>query len=122
MTSKLVALIALLIAFLGGDANAVDTRAQYSSIRYLKNFALSVCISHAYQAPELTKDALAAAGGYLELGSMPFEAYEAADQLSKTFLARSYRNSSGSQLVIMKCIDLFSSKELDALARKYAIK
>jgi hypothetical protein len=59
----------------------------YSPGEYLKNFALSVCISDGYKSDEVVKDSLAAAGGYLELGSFPIEAYEEAAALGKKFLA-----------------------------------
>ncbi len=117
-----VAFVVALRALQGSEANAAETRAEYPSTQYLKNFALSVCISHGYQSPDVVKDSLAGAGGYLELGGLPCEAYEAADELSKTFLARSNLSHSGSQMVLTKCIDLFSSRELDALAQKFAGK
>jgi len=65
------------------------------------------------------KDSLAAAGAYSELGSLPFEAYEAAETLAKQFLAKKYNSISGEQLTLMKCIDFFHSKELDRLVRRY---
>ena len=91
----------------------------YSPGVYLKNFALSVCISNGYGAEEVTKDSRIAAGGYLELGSFPIEAYEETDALSKVFLAKEYRGIRGGKLTLMKCIDLFHSKELQQIIDKY---
>jgi len=97
-------------------------RAAYSPAQYLKNFALSACIAAGYRAEEVKQDGAAAAGGYLELGSFPFAAYDAAAALGKTYLARDYAGKSGAQLTLMKCIDLFHSQELDGLAKEYGGK
>jgi len=121
MSSKLNVFVAL--AFLAVpsnvDAKDIDVRVQYSPIQYLKNFALSVCISDGYKSEEVVKDSLHAAGGYLELGGFPVEAYEEAQALGKRFLAKEYKGTHGEKLTLMKCIDLFHSKELDQLAKKY---
>ena len=100
-------------------AGEAPPRAIYSTAQYLKNFALSACIAEGYRSDEVKKDGSAAAGGYLELGSFPMEAYEEAAALGKKFLARTYRGKHGEALTLMKCIDLFHSTELEQLARKY---
>ena len=122
MGSKVVAAIAFVVAPLLVDAKADSVRVKYSPIQYLKNFALSTCIADGYKSDEVVKDSTAAAGGYLELGSLPFEAYEEATLLGKKFLAKEYQSISGAKLTLMKCIDLFHSKELDQLAKKYSKK
>jgi hypothetical protein len=122
MSAKLAAAIAFLLAPLVADAKVDRARVEYSPIQYLKNFALSACIADGYKSDEVTKDSRAAAGGYLELGSFPFEAYEEAASLGKTFLAKDYQGKSGEQITLMKCIDLFHSKELDQLAKRYGKK
>jgi hypothetical protein len=119
MGSRVIAAIVFLVALLLVDAKAADIRVPYSAIQYLKNFALSACIAQAYKSEEVVKDSRAAADGYLQLGSFPYEAYEEAAQLGKKFLAKDYRSFTGDELTLMKCIDLFHSKELDRLARKY---
>jgi hypothetical protein len=118
----MVAAIAVLLASLPADAKDANTRVGYSPIQYLKNFALSTCIADGYKSDDVVKDSTAAAGGYLELGSFPFEAYEQAAALGKTFLAKDYQGKSGEQLTLMKCIDFFHSKELDRLAKRYSRK
>ncbi len=122
MDSKLVAAIAFFVAPLLVDARAENVRVEYSPIQYLKNFALSTCIADGYKSDEVVKDSTAAAGGYLELGGLPFEAYEEATLLGKKFLAKEYQSISGAKLTLMKCIDFFHSKELDQLAKKYSKK
>ncbi len=119
MGSRFAAAFAFLAASMLADAVANAARVEYSPIQYLKNFALSVCLADGYASDEVKKDSLAAAGGYLELGGLPFEAYEQAESLAKQFLAKEYRCISGGRLTLMKCIDLLHSKELDQLARKY---
>ena len=120
MSSKVAAAIAFLVAPLFADAKVANVRVEYSPIQYLKNFALSTCIADGYKSDEVVKDSSAAAGGYLELGSFPFDAYEEAALLDKKFLAKDYQSISGEQLTLMKCIDFFHSKELDQLAKKYS--
>jgi hypothetical protein len=114
--------VALIVAPLSAGAKDTHARFEYSPIQYLKNFALSTCIADGYRSEEVAKDSSAAAGGYLELGRLPIEAYEAAASLGKQFLARDYQSASGEKLTLMKCIDFFHSKELDRLARKYGRK
>jgi hypothetical protein len=92
---------------------------KYSSVQYFKNYALSTCIADGYSSEETIKDASAAARGYLELGSLPLEAHTEATLLGREFLKKRYISISGESLVLMKCIDLFHSKELDRIARKY---
>jgi hypothetical protein len=119
MGSKVVAASAILVALLLIDAEAANARVEYSSGQYLKNFALSACIAQAYKSDEVVKDSRAAADGYLQLGSFPYEAHEEAAALARKFLAKEYLSFSGAKLVLMKCIDLFNSKELDRLVKKY---
>jgi len=114
--------IRFFVIALSASANAAEVRAVYSPAQYLKNFALSVCLSEAYKSDELVKDSRAAAGAYLELGSLPFEAYEDVAALGRTFLARDYRGISGQPLMLMKCIDFFHSQELDRLTQRYIKK
>lgn len=118
--SKLFATIAFMVAPLVVDAKDTSVRVEYSSIQYLKNFALSTCIAHGYKSDEVVKDSLAAAGGYLEIGHLAFEAYEEAASLGKKYLAKDYQSKSGEKLILMKCIDFFHSKELQQIATKYS--
>ena len=120
--SKVVAAIAFFAAPLVVEAKDANVRVQYSPVQYLKNFALSACIADGYKSDEVMKDSKAAAGGYLELGSLPHEAYEEAALLGKKFLAKEYQSASGGKLTLMKCIDFFHSRELDQLAKKYRKK
>ncbi len=122
MGFRIAAVFAFFVASVFADAVADAARVEYSPIQYLKNFALSICLADGYTSNEAVKDSLAAASGYSELGSLPFEAYEQAESLAKQFLAKDYKSISGERLTLMKCIDLFHSKELDQLARKYRNK
>ncbi len=117
--TKIVTAIAFLAGPLIIDALADNLRVEYSPVQYLKNFALSTCIAQGYKSDDVMKDSSAAASGYLELGSFPVEAYTEAPSLGKKFLAKEYQGKHGEKLILMKCIDLFNSKELEQLARKY---
>ncbi len=97
-----------------------ETRGKYTSAQYLKNFALGSCLADGYKSEEVIKDATAAAGGYLELGDLPFEAHTEAALLGRKFLSKEYKSITGEKLILMKCIDFYNSQELDLLAKKYA--
>jgi hypothetical protein len=121
MVAKMISIMCLSLALVTikcyGDTPA---RKYYTPIQYLKNYALSACISDGYQSKEVVNDAVAAAIGYKELGSLDIDIYNEAADLARTFLSKSYMSKSGEKLVMMKCIDFFYSKELDRLARKHA--
>jgi len=116
------AALVLLIGPSAVDAKDTHVPVQYSAAEYLKNFALSVCISHGYQSDEVVKDSSAAAGGYFQRGSLPIEAYEEAEALAKGFLSKEYVGMHGGNFTLMKCIDVFNSKELEWLIQKYIKK
>lgn len=101
---------------------APSARKHYTAVQYLKNYALSACIADGYQSKEVVNDAVAAANGYKELGSLDIDAYNDVAALVPKFLSRNYMSQSGEKLVAMKCIDFFHSKELDRLARRYAAR
>lgn len=113
-----------LVTVLACSAPAIG-RVAYTPEQYLKNYAVSACIAGGYaSSAEVADDAKAAAGGYLELGSFDIEAYNEAAALAKTYLSKHYvsHNDSGKtpSLTLMKCIDLYHSKELEQLVRHYS--
>jgi hypothetical protein len=96
-------------------------RVHYTPIEYLRNFALSACVAEGYASSAVAaKDAVASADGYMELGSLDIAAYNEARALVQKFLAKEYPSLSGEKLIMMKCVDLYHSKELDRIAKKYA--
>lgn len=97
-----------------------EPRHPYSPIGYLKNYGLSICLAKGLAGEAAKREAGAAAGGYLELGSLTLEAYHASAAMAEQFLAKKYQGINGEALTVMKCIDFFHSKELDQLAKKYA--
>jgi hypothetical protein len=120
VTPRLLALMLLAaLANAHGQQQGVP-RHPYSPIEYLKNYGLSSCLSKGLEGDAATREAAAAAGGYLELGALNIEAYHATATLAEQFLAKKYSGINGEKLTVMKCIDFFHSKELDQLAKKYA--
>jgi hypothetical protein len=117
--SGVFVVLAVLIAPSIAHAEDADVAVHYSAVEYLRNFALSVCLSDGYKSEEVAKDSLAAAGGYLELGGFPIEAYEEVEKLGKKFLAKDYQSKHGERLTLMKCIDFYHSKDLEQLVKKY---
>jgi hypothetical protein len=84
-----------------------------------KSYALSTCISYGFNSEETQSEASAAARGYLELGELSIDAHTEAALLGKKFLAAEYKSKSGVKLTLMKCIDFYKSKDLDAIYKKY---
>lgn len=111
-----MACAALLVALATSRAQATPPT-PYTPAQQLKNFALSTCLARGFADPALRREAQAAAGAYVEFGSHGPDDYQHAIQLTDTFLARPYQaKNSKSDLTVMKCVDLFHSPELDALA------
>lgn len=92
----------------------------YTPTQHLKNFALSTCLYQGYADAEIKRDALISMQGHKEFGSLSIEAFNAAAALADQFLAKKYLAEGGEKLIVMKCIDLFNSKELAQLAKKYS--
>ena len=85
-----------------------------------RNYAFCACIAEGFKSSEVVSEANAAAGGYVELGAHPIEAYQEAVALARRFLGKKYTSKRGeAKLTLMKCIDLYNSRELDGLVRKY---
>lgn len=106
--------------FLSLALPTAQAQTQYSPDEYLKNFALSTCLAKGFPDGDIARDAKAAAGGYVELGSYDAEAYMESLEIVDQFLSRSYESkNSDTPLTTMKCIDLYHSTELQALADKY---
>lgn len=94
--------------------------ASYSQKTLLKNWALSVCLAKVAKSVELKEDANATASAYMEFGKLPIEAYDALRDLADRYAHREYSGAVQSEFNTMKCIDLLHSKELEALAGKWA--
>ena len=123
MVAKVISAMCFSLALVATNCyGGATVRRYYTPVQHLKNYALSSCIANGYQSKEVINDAVAAANGYKELGSLDIDAYNEAAALGQAFLSRSYMSQSGESLIIMKCIDFFHSKELDRLARKYAVQ
>lgn len=81
----------------------------------LTRYTLSRCLGTAFPDTAIEGDAGAAAGGYLQLGSLPIEVYEEATTLAKEAASRTYHGKHGEPLHVMKCLDLLDSPELERL-------
>jgi Type VI secretion system (T6SS), amidase immunity protein len=95
---------------------------KYSQVELLRNYAMARCLSQAFPGSALEPDATASAAGYLERGSVNADAYIEIAKLADTFLARKYPSQSAQPLQTMKCIDLFQSKDLNLVVKRFAAK
>jgi hypothetical protein len=85
----------------------------------LNNWVLSYCIANTLEAGAAKQDALNTAGAYLEAGNQPIEAYEQATQLIKDYLAKNYTGVTQGAFNTKKCIDLYESRDLALLIRRF---
>ncbi len=90
----------------------------YSQKTLLKNWALTACLSEISKDISFKEDASATASAYLEYGKQGLEAYDALRKLAHRYATLKYGGSIDSEFNMMKCIDLFHSKELDKLTNK----
>ncbi len=91
---------------------------QYSQKTLLKNWTLSVCLAIITKDAATRNDANESASGYLEFGKQDLDAYDKLRKLAQQFANLKYSSPTHAELNVMKCIDLFHSKELDKLAGK----
>ena len=109
---------------LAGCASAGGERgapAEDREASLLTRYVLSQCLARAYPDTDLARDAQAAAGGYMEFGSLPIEAYEEAAVLAAEAASRTYQGKHGHPLHAMKCLDLLQSPELDGLLERNVV-
>jgi len=104
---------------LNGCAFAENNPSKTNSKLNFKNYAFSTCIADGYKSKEIVTDAAAAARGYLEFGELPIEAHTEATLMGREFLKRKYKSKTGAKLTMMKCLDFYHSKELEALYQKF---
>ncbi len=72
-----------------------SAKVEYTPEQYLKNYALSTCVSEGYSSESVKKDAAAAARGYLEFGDYSLSAHTAVRKLGQKFLSEKYTSQSG---------------------------
>lgn len=86
-----------------------------------QNFTLAICTGMAYEkeSKKIATDAGRSASGYREFSHIDLAAYEESRNLVKKWLAKDYKSKHGGQIELMKCIDLYHSKELKNLFIKY---
>jgi hypothetical protein len=91
---------------------------RYSQKALLKSWALSRCLGEVNTDAGAKDDANATASALLERGRQPITVYESVGALVSKYASRKYEGSVKSDFNTLKCIDLFNSRELDALAGK----
>ncbi len=110
-----------LIVFTGnaGSAPVQDFRT-LTPVQNLKSYALTICLARGFPDNKaLTTETHAAARAYIDFGKFGIDAYNEAAALAHRFVAQHYESEHGEKLTVLKCLDLFHSKELATLAQKY---
>lgn len=119
-------LVLFLFSALAMPATAGDTVAaiKRTNAENFKDRALGACISAAYDGSPAGKDANVTTSAFLEWTYYDFdEANPAVDRLAEKYLRRNYANPvegyAGAEFKLLKCLDMFHSKELNELVKKY---
>jgi hypothetical protein len=129
----------LLIGLAACSANASDTAdktktgdsPEIGSRTYAQNYRdmlLAWCIARAYEKePIASRDAASTGSALDEVGNYDIEnSTDAIDRLLKRYLNRDYHHPfaeyNGVQFGLLKCLDMYHSKELDAQVKQYVGK
>lgn len=119
MKKKLIAVsLVILPLFAHADGYSEALTSKYSQRDLLKNWALSACLDFIATDQKARDDADATASAYMEYSRLPIESFDSLRKLAQQYAAKRYGGSIPSDFNTMKCIDLYHSKELDALATK----
>ena len=94
------------------DINQSEERDQ--KVNY-KSWVLSRCLSYIISDVDLKQDVLNTSSAYLEVSSLPLESFLESEPLIRKFISLDYGGSIPDSFNTKKCIDLFSSDELDSL-------
>lgn len=105
---------------------AQELKTYDNQVKLFKYWTLARCgaaVSKQAGSQALQEDWSNTAAAYLEYATVPIQANEAAEALVEKFLKTTTRSgSTGGSYESMKCIDLFNSPQLDALASQYIKK
>lgn len=120
-----------LIALAANESQANPTQTPGASVRpstsNFKDMVLAVCISR-YQQGQAAADAASSANALVEWTR--YDAESSPDEINRMvdrFLGRQYRNPLGEQggpvaeFNLLKCLDLYHSRELDALTKRVVL-
>ena len=110
----------LLLFMLAANITLANERdLQPDEILSIQKFAVCQCLAQSYKGTDVAVDAQSAAGGYFEAGANGVELYLSIQDFSEKWAKnKKYRSKHGSDLSIMKCLDLYGNKELVSLIRK----
>ncbi|MCG6201200.1 T6SS amidase immunity protein Tai4 family protein [Psychromonas antarctica] len=106
----------LLLGLIASCAKSSDNSTEISDQKIIyKNWVLSRCLSYSLKNEEEKKDALNTASSYLEQSNLSVESLLNSEPLIHKFIEKKYQGSISGTFEIKKCIDLYSSSELDEL-------
>ena len=113
-------LCAAAAAYAGTDRTSALTRDNATNF---KDRALAFCVARGYAGSPAGDDAASTAGIFLDWTYFDPAADDALDGLITRYLQRDYgtpiEGFSEARFALLKCIDLYHSRELDALAGRY---
>ena len=113
------ALVAACALSLFTAVRAAEGPPERSEEQMYRSFAVSRCLALATPESDVGRDAVRSAAGYLELGRLPIEAYEAASALAEAQLKVPYNAQDGGSLDVMRCVDLYDSDAMGKLVREH---
>ena len=113
MSPRIISLLAILCS---SHAVANQVVAHDNGVKY----AVSYCLSKAYEGSEFSMDAKLVSGSYVQNGSYGIDVYESIQGFVDTYTQQKYLSKHRNNLDIMQCIDLLSSSELASVISKAA--
>lgn len=111
--------IITLLAVICSSCAVADQESKYNNE---VNYAISYCLSKAYQGSNFSSDAGHISGAYLQKGSYGLDMYESLRDFVDSYTQKKYMSKHGRNLNIMQCIDLSESSELSSVIKKMANK
>lgn len=124
ITARTLTAIVLCSALNAVAGESTITAVKRTNAENFKDRALASCISAAYKGSPAGEDANISKSAFLEWSNYDDDkGNPATDRLVEKYLRRDYSNPvegyAGAKFQLLKCIDMYHSRELNELVRKY---
>ncbi len=113
MDSRIITLLAIMCS---SCAVATPKVGHDNEVKY----AVSYCLSKAYEGSDFSKDAAHISGAYLQKGNYGLDMYESIRDFVDAYTQKRYVSKHGKNLNIMQCVDLSVSSDLSSVISKTA--
>ncbi|MEN9867588.1 MAG: hypothetical protein RL748_3178 [Pseudomonadota bacterium] len=123
MTTRVFGAVLLCLALPAIAGESTITAITRSNAENYQDRALAYCVATAYKGSPAGADAHISMSAFLEWTDFDDKGNKALDQLVEKYLRRDYSNPmegyADAKFNLLKCIDMYRSRELAELVRKY---